>query len=111
MLTYEGDEDDFNGVEWLFGSEGGPEDVPTPSGAGCLQIDKVLARADEDAGEFTFGGPASTLPSTPGMFVNGVGHVSAPVCQDQAEKLIARCEKSPFGHNRDTKLDENVKKS
>ncbi|ETI35924.1 hypothetical protein F441_17757 [Phytophthora nicotianae CJ01A1] len=112
MYTYiEGDENDFKEGVWPFGSEGDPDDAPIPSGGGCRQINKVLARADEDEGEFSFGGPAYTLPSAPGLFVGGVGHVPVPVCSEQTQQLIARCEKSPFGHNLDTKKDENAGKS
>ncbi|RLN62230.1 hypothetical protein BBP00_00004913 [Phytophthora kernoviae] len=64
-------------------------DVPTPSGVACLQINKVLARAEETAGEFTFGGQADMLPVAPGLFVDG---------------------KSPFGRKHETLIDENVRK-
>ncbi|KAE9077265.1 hypothetical protein PF010_g23574 [Phytophthora fragariae] len=62
-------------------------------------------------GEYSFGGLADTLPAVSGLFVDGVGTILTPLCAEQAEKLIAVCKKSPFGHNLDTKMDENVRKS
>ncbi|EEY53428.1 uncharacterized protein PITG_07081 [Phytophthora infestans T30-4] len=47
----------------------------------------------------------------PGLFVDGLGAISTPLFAEQAENLIALCEKSPFGHNMDTKMDDNVRKS
>ncbi|KAE9031381.1 hypothetical protein PF011_g126 [Phytophthora fragariae] len=107
----EGDLDDFKDCKWPFGGNGKPEDVAIPSGAGCAQINDVLARADEKAGEFSFGGQAHVLPSTAGLFVDGVGSIPVPITAEQAEMLITQCEKSPFGHDFDTKMDENVRKS
>ncbi|KAE9035918.1 hypothetical protein PR003_g9775 [Phytophthora rubi] len=103
--------EDFKDGKWPFGGEGGPGEVPVPTGAACIKISEILALADEHAGEYSFGGRADTLPPVPGLFVDEVGSVSVPLDQAQAEKLIAKCEKSPFGHNMDTKLDENVRKS
>ncbi|ETL82615.1 hypothetical protein L917_17253 [Phytophthora nicotianae] len=104
-------DEDFEDEEWPFGCEGGPEDILAPSGVGSAEVSKLLARADGEAGEFSFGGVADTLPVAPGLFVDGLGAISTPLYAEQAEKLIALCEKSPFGHNMDTKLDDNVRKS
>ncbi|KAI9998878.1 hypothetical protein PInf_003538 [Phytophthora infestans] len=104
-------EDAFDDNKWPFGCEGELEDVVTPSGAGSSEVSKLLARADADAGEFSFGGIADTLPVAPGLFVDGLGAISTPLFAEQAENLIALCEKSPFGHNMDTKMDDNVRKS
>ncbi|KAE9272669.1 hypothetical protein PF008_g30045, partial [Phytophthora fragariae] len=104
-------EADFEGGEWPFGGDGDPEDVHVPTGPACIKINELLASADENAGEYSFGGRADTLPVAPGLVVDGVGSISLPLGQEQAEKLIAKCEKSPFGHNYDTKMDENIRKS
>ncbi|KAE9264566.1 hypothetical protein PR003_g32760, partial [Phytophthora rubi] len=101
----------FDDNLWPFTGEGDFGDVLKPRGAGCTQVSKVLARADEHAGEYSFGGLADTLPAVSGLFVDGVGTIPTPLCAEQAEKLIAVCKKSPFGHNLDTKMDENVRKS
>ncbi|KAG3157222.1 hypothetical protein PI124_g24181 [Phytophthora idaei] len=74
-------------------------------------MSEILASADEHAGEYSFGGLADTLPITPGLFVNEVGNIPLPLAPEHAEKLISICEKSPFGHNMDTKMDESVRKS
>ncbi|KAG2784057.1 hypothetical protein Pcac1_g6256 [Phytophthora cactorum] len=74
-------------------------------------MSEILASADEHAGECSFGGLADTLPITPGLFVNEVGNIPLPLAPEHAEKLISICEKSPFGHNMDTKMDESVRKS
>ncbi|ETL82747.1 hypothetical protein L917_17142, partial [Phytophthora nicotianae] len=41
------------------------------------------------AGEYSFGGQADTLPVAPGLFVDRVGCIALPLCDEQAEKLIA----------------------
>ncbi|EEY69706.1 uncharacterized protein PITG_06181 [Phytophthora infestans T30-4] len=102
---------DFNDGKWPFGGEGGSNDVPTPAGAACVKISKILASADEHAGEYSFGGVADALPVMPGLFINGVGFIPLPLAPEHAEKLIAKCAKSPFGHNLDTKMDDSVRKS
>ncbi|KAI9983701.1 hypothetical protein PInf_007768 [Phytophthora infestans] len=102
---------DFNDGKWPFGGEGGSNDVPTPAGAACVKISKILASADEHAGEYSFGGVADALPVMPGLFINGVGFIPLPLAPEHAEKLIAKCAKSPFGHNMDTKMDDSVRKS
>ncbi|EGZ10612.1 hypothetical protein PHYSODRAFT_337398 [Phytophthora sojae] len=104
-------ESDFEDSKWPFTGEGVFEDVLKPRGAGCTQVSKILARADEHAGEYSFGGLADTLPAISGLFVGSVGTIHTPLVADQAEKLIALCKKSPFGHNLDTKMDENVRRS
>ncbi|ETI35849.1 hypothetical protein F441_17769 [Phytophthora nicotianae CJ01A1] len=63
------------------------------------------------AGEYSIGGQADTLPVAPGLFVDRVGCIALPLCDEQAEKLIAKCDKSPFGRKLDTMTDENVRKS
>ncbi|KAK1932467.1 hypothetical protein P3T76_012051 [Phytophthora citrophthora] len=95
--------------QWPFGGEGGPDDKPVPSGDTAVKISEILASVD--AGEYTFGGCAETLPALPGLYVDGIGLISLPLTQDQATDLIAKCQKSPFGHNMDTKMDESVRKS
>ncbi|KAL3667357.1 hypothetical protein V7S43_007583 [Phytophthora oleae] len=95
--------------KWPFGGEGGPDDNPVPSGDAAMKISEIIASAD--AGEYTFGGCAETLPALPGLYIDGVGLISLPLIQEQATVLIGKCEKSPFGHNMDTKMDESVRKS
>ncbi|KAI9921688.1 hypothetical protein PsorP6_000348 [Peronosclerospora sorghi] len=58
-----------------FGGKGEAIDVLLPSGEACGLLNKLLARAKQNRGEFTFGGFAGSLPSAPGMFVNGVGEI------------------------------------
>ncbi|KAK1943010.1 hypothetical protein P3T76_005647 [Phytophthora citrophthora] len=95
--------------KWPFGGEGEPNDIPVPDGVAAKQISEILALTDP--GEYTFGGCAKTLPQLPGLYVDGVGLVSSPLPPDQATALITQCQKSPYGHNMDTKMDENVRKS
>ncbi|KAG2831177.1 hypothetical protein PC118_g2617 [Phytophthora cactorum] len=102
---------DFEKGKWPFGGEGTPDTVPTPSGDGCLRVSEVLGRADKQAGEYSFGGKADTLPAIPGIYINDVGPISIPLRKHDTAKLIEKCEKSPFGHNFDTKMDDNVRKS
>ncbi|EGZ25951.1 hypothetical protein PHYSODRAFT_326906 [Phytophthora sojae] len=74
-------------------------------------MSETLAIADENAGEYSFGGRAETLPPAPGILVNEIGNTPLPLDEPQAQKLIAKCKKSPFGHGMDTKMDENIRKS
>ncbi|KAG6945614.1 hypothetical protein JG688_00016467 [Phytophthora aleatoria] len=104
-------DEDFEEGMWPFGGEGDADEVPVPVGASCVKISEILLSADEKAGEYSFGGMADGLTFAPGLFVDGVGAISFPLVPEQAEKLIAKCEKSPFGHNMDTKMDDNVRKS
>ncbi|ETP05672.1 hypothetical protein F441_17758 [Phytophthora nicotianae CJ01A1] len=104
-------EEDFEEGQWPFGGDGDFDEVPVPVGASCVKISEILASADEKAGEYSFGGIADSLPSAPGLFIDDVGAISLPLVPEQAEKLISKCEKSPFGHNMETKTDENVRKS
>ncbi|EGZ25988.1 hypothetical protein PHYSODRAFT_253571 [Phytophthora sojae] len=101
----------FGGGKWPFGGEGQPGDVPTPSGAACQKISEMLARADDNAGEYSFGGQASTLPVAPGLHGDGVGLIPVPLTEEHATKLIAKCDKSPFGRKLETMMDESVRKS
>ncbi|EGZ25816.1 hypothetical protein PHYSODRAFT_487048 [Phytophthora sojae] len=97
--------------EWPFGGEGRSKDVPVPEGGKCQTISKLLPRADRQAGEYSFGGRADTLPIVPGLVVKDVGPVSVPLTEEEATNLIGKSKKSPFGHKFETKLDENVRNS
>ncbi|CAI5741741.1 unnamed protein product [Peronospora destructor] len=104
-------EAEFWDGKWPFGGECDPYDVPAPKGEVCARISKFVGLADENAGEYSFGGLADTLSVAPGLFVNSLGMISFPLVEEQAEKLIAKCEKSPYGHNMETKINECVRKS
>ncbi|KAE9270137.1 hypothetical protein PF008_g30688 [Phytophthora fragariae] len=103
--------EDFGGKEWPFSGKGGLDEIPVPTGAACTKISNVLGRASEHSGDFSFGGQADQLPAVPGIFVDGVGPVPVPLWEERAQRLIEKSQKSPFGHNMDTKMDENVRKS
>ncbi|EGZ25792.1 hypothetical protein PHYSODRAFT_247740 [Phytophthora sojae] len=81
--------------EWPFGGEGS----------------KLLARADRQADEYSFGGRADTLPIVASLVVKDVGPGSVPLTEEEATNLIGKSKKSPFGHKFETKLDENVRNS
>ncbi|CAI5713219.1 unnamed protein product [Peronospora farinosa] len=97
--------------KWPFGGEGEPDDVPVPKGEVCVKISELVGLADENAGEYSFGGQADTLPVDPGLFVDSLGMISFPLVEEEAKKLIAKCEKSPYGHNMETRINEYVRKS
>ncbi|KAF4039877.1 2OG-Fe(II) oxygenase superfamily [Phytophthora infestans] len=108
--------DIFKSGKWPFGVSGKPDDIPVPKGAVCAQISNIIGPEDDKAaaaaaGEYSFGGQAETLPVSPGLFVDDVGCIALPLCDEQAKKLIAKCDKSPFGRKLDTMMDENVRKS
>ncbi|CAH0493930.1 unnamed protein product [Peronospora farinosa] len=58
----------------------------------------VIGLADENAGEYSLGGQADTLPVDPGLFVDSLGTISLPLVEEQVKKLIA---KSSTGSSRD----------
>ncbi|KAG7383038.1 hypothetical protein PHYBOEH_010100 [Phytophthora boehmeriae] len=97
--------------KWPFGGSGAADEVPTPTGESCLRINQLLARAEVNAGEYSFGGRTEQLPPVPGLFVKNVGPISVPLSEESAQKLIAMCEISPFGRKLETLVDENVRKS
>ncbi|KAE9082814.1 hypothetical protein PF010_g21440 [Phytophthora fragariae] len=104
----------FKSGNWPFGVTGKPDNALVPKGAVCAQISNILGPEEEQeeaAGEYSFGGQAESLPVAPGLFVTGVGSIALPLCPEQADKLIAICDKSPFGRKLDTMMDENVRKS
>ncbi|KAE9032025.1 hypothetical protein PR002_g9397 [Phytophthora rubi] len=104
-------EEDFGGKEWPFSGKRGPDEIPLPTGAACVKINDVLGGLSEKFRDFSFGGQGDQLPAIPGIFVDGVGPVPVPLWEERAQRLIEKCEKSPFGHNMGTKMDENVRKS
>ena len=61
----------------------------------------------ENAGSFVEYGNFSTL--MPGINVTGVGPLSIPVVEAQAEALIAISEQAPFGRGEDTVTDTSVR--
>lgn len=96
----------FSTARWPFGGTGQPDDVPAPSGTACVQISNALSRSEGDVGEFSFSGAADTLPVLPGLFIDGVGVVPLPLCDDKAKKLIEAC-KTPFSKENDAVMDRN----
>ncbi|KAE9011466.1 hypothetical protein PF006_g9904 [Phytophthora fragariae] len=104
-------EEDFGGKEWPFSGKRGPDEIPLPTGAACVKINDVSGGLSEKFRDFSFGGQGDQLPAIPGIFVDGVGPVPVPLWEERAQRLIEKCEKSPFGHNIGTKMDENVRKS
>lgn len=96
-------------------SEAGPisgeeaQAVPCPEGFSAV-LSNLLGGVLAD-GEFSFGGRAHKLPSALGLEVDGLGTVALPLCEEQAEKLMALGERAPYGKNFDTLVDESVRKS
>ncbi|KAF4031489.1 putative Fe2OG dioxygenase domain-containing protein [Phytophthora infestans] len=98
----------FKDGAWPFGYAGESKDVPVPSGNAIVQISKILGRADEQVGEYSFGGQAKPLPAALGLAVDGVGSIPVPITEERAQKLMSVCEKASSGDNLDVKKDENV---
>jgi hypothetical protein len=58
------------------------------------------------------GGRRGGIGGGGGIFLRKAGGtVALPLCSEQAEKLVAKCDKSPFGRKLDTMMDEKVRKS
>ncbi|KAK1946010.1 hypothetical protein P3T76_003058 [Phytophthora citrophthora] len=103
-------DEDFGRTEWPFIDEGALDDIPVPAGDACVKISNILSNTSENSGDFSFSGQAEQMPPEPGLFVDEVGPIPIPLWDEQARSLIDKAEKSSFGHNMDTKLDENVRK-
>ncbi|GMF14092.1 unnamed protein product [Phytophthora lilii] len=75
---------------WPFGGKGKDDDVPEPIGNACIRISKIIARAANKAGEYTFGGVADTLPAVPGLFIDGIGQIPVPLTEENAREVDYR---------------------
>ncbi|KAI9980117.1 hypothetical protein PInf_026784 [Phytophthora infestans] len=76
---------------WPFHDIGAPHDVLVPKGEACQAISELLSRVTHQAGEYSFGGAAKTLPVMPGMALKG--DISLPLQRDNCEKLLKVCTK------------------
>ncbi|GMF15189.1 unnamed protein product [Phytophthora lilii] len=75
-----------------FVAIGAPGDVLVPRGEACQRISELLSRVTQQAGEYSFGGEAKTLPVMPGLVVKGQeDFVSLPLQRDNCEKLLKCC--------------------
>lgn len=75
-------------------------------------LGKALAAAQTEPAEFSFGGPANFLPSTPDLEIEGVGSIPLPLIDDQiAERVIQACDRAPFGRGFGTFIDTSVRNS
>lgn len=79
---------------WPFHDIGAPHDVLVPKGEACQAISELLSRVTHQAGEYSFGGAAKTLPVMPGMALKGDEEfISLPLQRDNCEKLLKVCTK------------------
>lgn len=72
-----------------------------------MQSFVALMQKVEGAGTFSVFGKLD--PVFPGLIVKGVGEISLPLLQGQAEQIIEQCELAPFGRGEETILDTNVR--
>ncbi|KAG2765904.1 hypothetical protein PC129_g8170 [Phytophthora cactorum] len=79
---------------WPFHAIGAPHDVLVPKGQACQGISELLSGVTHQAGEYSFGGAAKTLPVMPGVALKGdEAFISLPLQRDNCEKLLNVCTK------------------
>ncbi|KAF4034149.1 hypothetical protein GN244_ATG12674 [Phytophthora infestans] len=59
-----------------------------------MDISEILGRVGDEAGVYSFGGKADTLPATPGLEVKYLGTTSFSLSQAQARMLVANYQKT-----------------
>ncbi|RKP18171.1 hypothetical protein ROZALSC1DRAFT_30108 [Rozella allomycis CSF55] len=74
------------------------------------EINNILKNFREQ-GEYTFGDIADSLPVLPGLEIDGVGPISLPLAAFQAKEIIQVAERSPYGKEFQTLVDDSVRKS
>ncbi|KAE9331937.1 hypothetical protein PR003_g14766 [Phytophthora rubi] len=79
---------------WPFHDIGAPNDVLVPNGEVCQRISALLGRVTHQAGEYSFGGEAKTLPVMPGVALKGQeDFIALPLQKDHCESLLKCCKK------------------
>ncbi|KAF1783767.1 hypothetical protein GQ600_12546 [Phytophthora cactorum] len=79
---------------WPFHAIGAPHDVLVPKRQACQGISELLSGVTHQAGEYSFGGAAKTLPVMPGVALKGdEAFISLPLQRDNCEKLLKFCTK------------------
>ncbi|KAG7378757.1 hypothetical protein PHYPSEUDO_009531 [Phytophthora pseudosyringae] len=82
-------EDISSADAWPFHSIGAPNDVLVPNGEAYQRISELLSRVTHQAGEYSFGGEAKTLPAMPGVALKGDEEfISLPLQKENCDKLL-----------------------
>lgn len=74
------------------------------------ELYKLLSDLKDNTGDFACSGFLPEL-CLPGLVVENVGHISLPVQDEQAKKIIEVAKKAPFGLGSKTLVDETVRKT
>ncbi|XP_028397869.1 uncharacterized protein LOC114521584 [Dendronephthya gigantea] len=74
------------------------------------QLYKLLNDLKDASGDFACSGFLPEL-CLPGLVIENVGHISLPVQDEQAQKIIEVAKKAPFGLGDQTLVDETVRKT
>ena len=72
------------------------------------ELMEVLTEVDTP-GSTCAAGPASCLPSVPGLHVEGVGDIPLPISDAQAKLLASVSEQAPHGKGMETIVDKSVR--
>ena len=59
--------------------------------------------------QISIGGEAKDLPTMPGLSIKGYGQVALPLTEANAKDLIKLCKQAPYGRNRETLVDKEVR--
>lgn len=87
-------DDDECGSEEQWSSEinrggGDGREVPGPTKGPLADLSRLLGQhTSSDVPNFTFGGVAKSLPSAPGLYIEGVGIIPLPVNDAIGETII-----------------------
>ncbi|RMZ94041.1 hypothetical protein BpHYR1_037368, partial [Brachionus plicatilis] len=76
-----------------------------------IEILKEALSKAPPAGQYSASGEASELPTMLGLHIKDFGDVSLPINALQAEELIKKCARAPYGHNFDTLVNREVRDS
>ena len=74
------------------------------------ELQKLLSDLKDSTGDFACSGYLPEL-CLPGLVVENIGHISLPVQDEQAKKIIEVAKKAPFGLGSKTLVDETVRKT
>ncbi len=98
-MKQEGNDDDESENE-----EDGGDGEPTT----LCEVMEVLNDIDTP-GSTCAAGPASCLPSLPGLHVEGVGDILLPISDAQAKLLVTVADQAPHGKGMETIIDTSVR--
>lgn len=94
--------------EASFSKEGDEDKTEVVNMNHRKEIKRVLSTVENPG---TFAWDSELRPTAPALDVKGVGKVTLPLSAGDADALRGVAELAPFGHGKDTKVDESVRRA